>query len=300
MYSSGADTLNFSTGGTQRMSIASSGDVSVVGNMAVSGTFTGADISGTRISIVSFLAPSTIDTWNVLDANGAIGLTTSPLAMGNDQTSPVIGVKAMPQLWAGGTQLIGFEAATTVSAFGKTVTDSIGFHAKTPTVSMGTLTNAYGLYVDSITGATNNWAVYTADTTPSYFGGEVSVVGNLKIGTQTTRATGTSRGQLAQGSTYIQTTNANVTIDWSKGNIQELASFVCDGAKTITFSNAKDGAAYTLLLTGAVAHSGTCLFAGGTFKASGGNIAPTASKDVLFRFAVINTTIIYNMVDNLQ
>jgi hypothetical protein len=40
--------------------------------------------------------------------------------------------------------------------------------------------------------------------------------------------------------------------------------------------------------------------AGYTFKASGGNAAPTASADVLFTFAVVNTTVIYSMTDNLQ
>ena len=67
-------------------------------------------------------------------------------------------------------------------------------------------------------------------------------------------------------------------------------------------SNIQDDAAYSIYISGAAAHSGTCVFTAGgyTFKASGGNVAPTASKDVLFTFAVFNNTLIYNMVDNLQ
>ena len=35
--------------------------------------------------------------------------------------------------------------------------------------------DAYGLYVEDSTAATNNWAVYTAGTTKSYFGGNVGI-----------------------------------------------------------------------------------------------------------------------------
>jgi hypothetical protein len=130
----------------------------------------------------------------------------------------------------------------------------------------------------------------------------LEVNGSVRVGSQTTRATSSNRGQLALGSTYITTANASTTIDWSRGNIQELNTFLCDGTKTITFSNLQDGAAYTLLISGTAAHSGTCLFSSGgyTFKSSGGNVAPTASKDVVFTFVVINTTVVFSMTDNLQ
>lgn len=131
---------------------------------------------------------------------------------------------------------------------------------------------------------------------------KLEVSGGVRVGTQATRTTASNRGQLAQGSTFITTANASTTLDMNNGNIQELATFLCDGAKTITLSNLKDGAAYTVLISGAAAHSGTCIFSAGgfTFKASGGNTAPTASRDILFTFAVINTTVVYNMIDNLQ
>lgn len=44
-----------------------------------------------------------------------------------------------------------------------------------------TLVNDYGLYVTSMTGATNNYAVYTAGTTQSYFGGNISTGSDLKF-----------------------------------------------------------------------------------------------------------------------
>jgi hypothetical protein len=131
-------------------------------------------------------------------------------------------------------------------------------------------------------------------------GAVLEVNGDVRIGSQATRATATNRGQLALGSTYTATSAGSTTVDWSRGNMQELASFVCDGSNTITFTNMKDGAAYSLLLSGTAAHTGVCNFAGYTFKTSGGNVAPTSGKDVLFTFAVFNSTVVYSMSDNLQ
>lgn len=131
---------------------------------------------------------------------------------------------------------------------------------------------------------------------------QLEVNGDVRIGQQTNRGLATSRGTLSQGSTLLTTTNADVTMDMSKGNMQELASFQCDGVKTITLSNLQDGAAYSIYISGAAAHSGLCLFSAATysFKSSGGNTAPTASRDVLFSFSVYNNVVIYKMVDNLQ
>jgi hypothetical protein len=130
----------------------------------------------------------------------------------------------------------------------------------------------------------------------------LEIAGNVNVSSQTSRTTASNRGQLSLSSTYVQTQASAVTVDWSNGNIQEVNSFVCNGTNTITMSNVRDGAAYSLLLSGTAAHSGVCVFSasGFTFKTSGGNVAPTASKDVLFTFAVINNTIVYSMMDNLQ
>lgn len=46
----------------------------------------------------------------------------------------------------------------------------------------GTITNQYGLYVDNLTrGATANYAVFTAGTTPSWFGGAVEFNSTLRV-----------------------------------------------------------------------------------------------------------------------
>lgn len=132
---------------------------------------------------------------------------------------------------------------------------------------------------------------------------KLEVAGSVNVGSQATRTTAsTNRGQLAQGSTFVKTSAGSTTLDGNDGNQQEVINFVCNSSNTITFSNMRDGGAYTVLLSGAVAHSGTCLFAhsGLTFKTSGGNVAPTANRDILFTFTVIGTTVIYSIMDNLQ
>lgn len=124
----------------------------------------------------------------------------------------------------------------------------------------------------------------------------------IRIGTQTDRTMASDRGQLSLSSTFVAIANSSTTVDWERGNIQEINTFACDGAKTISMSNLRDGGAYTILMTGSAAHSGNCLFSssGYTFKMSGPAAPPAAGKDVLFTFAVINTTVIYTMMDNLQ
>lgn len=126
--------------------------------------------------------------------------------------------------------------------------------------------------------------------------------GTLTLGSQTTRTTATSRGQLALSSSYVTTSSGSTTIDWANGNIQELSTFVCNGTNTITMNNVKDGGSYSLLLSGSAAHSGNCLFSATsmTFKTSGGATAPFSGKDILFTFSVTNTTVVYTMTDDLQ
>lgn len=132
---------------------------------------------------------------------------------------------------------------------------------------------------------------------------KLEVAGSINVGSQTTRSTAsTNRGQLAMGSTFTKTSATSTTLNANDGNVQEVVDFLCNNSNTITFSNMRDGGVYTVLLSGNVAHTNKCLFAqaGLVFKSSGGSVAPTANKDVLFTFVVIGTTVIYTMMDNLQ
>ena len=82
-------------------------------------------------------------------------------------------------------------AGTTVTRAGLYVVDSVG-----------TVTTQYGVYIGSLTNAGTDWAIYTAGTTPSSFGGMVTVGGltvadatNIVLNTTTGTQIGTSATQ---------------------------------------------------------------------------------------------------------
>lgn len=70
----------------------------------------------------------------------------------------------------------------------------------------GTITDQYGVRVDELTFGTNNWAIYTSGTTPSYFGGEVSIDGNLVVDTDLLFV------DTAVGGIGVGTTNCNCVV----------------------------------------------------------------------------------------
>jgi hypothetical protein len=93
--------------------------------------------------------------------------------------------------WAGFQDRPSYQAASA----GQTMTNMYGYFTL-PTIDTGTVTNRYGAYVDApllqngavvtnqygyyavaLTGATNNWAFYSAGATPSQFGGPVTLGG---------------------------------------------------------------------------------------------------------------------------
>ncbi|MBW3538600.1 DUF2190 family protein, partial [Candidatus Parcubacteria bacterium] len=57
---------------------------------------------------------------------------------------------------------------------GHTITNAHNLYVAAASTA-GTMTNQYGLYVADLTTATNNYAVYTAGSTKSYFGGNVGI-----------------------------------------------------------------------------------------------------------------------------
>jgi len=73
------------------------------------------------------------------------------------------------------------------------VTGASGYYVTNGNVTGVTLTNQYGLYIESLTGATNNYSIYTGSA-QSYFGGNVGIgitvpVGLLSVGPYAPTAT---------------------------------------------------------------------------------------------------------------
>lgn len=76
--------------------------------------------------------------------------------------------------------MIGFQSMPSISS-AATVDTRIGFYVKEVQTSIpNNITNNYGIYVSELTkGTGENYAIFTAYTTPSYFGGNVQSGGNI-------------------------------------------------------------------------------------------------------------------------
>lgn len=101
-----------------------------------------------------------------------------------------------------------FFSGTSGAGLGSSAASFTGFRATDAAIASGTLTNQYGLYIDDLTTATNNFAIFSAGTTKSVLGGKLALgsttspaetldlFGNIKI-TDTTNGTkiGTATSQ---------------------------------------------------------------------------------------------------------
>ena len=130
--------------------------------------------------------------------------------------------------------------------------DFIGYHALNTVVSAGTLTNQYGLYVDNLTSATNNYAIYTA-------GGDITHIlkagQNLLIDGRTTAHTD-NEGIIKVILTSATTNNRALDLDSIFTNTIGINSYgilntvahhtVITGTNQVTYGNytgvTKDGA----------------------------------------------------------
>lgn len=102
------------------------------------------------------------------------------------------------------THLYDFLAlAPTVSA--GTVTNRYGLYVSNKT-GAGTLTNQYALYVPTFTGGSNNWTIYSVDA-PSYHGGEFRIGASSDAGTYKLQVTGDT---WLDGGVVINDSGANV------------------------------------------------------------------------------------------
>ena len=153
---------------------------------------------------------------------------------------------------------------------GGNATDMYGFLAYDPT-GTGTVTNNYGLYVNSLTKGTNNYAIYTAGSTPSYFGGSITANGaSLGAATATSPPANDNDTSVATTS-YVQSEIAPL----STGSF----GVTVDGGGSVLTSGSKGFAVvpFACTITGwsiVADASGSVSF--GVEKATDGNI-PTTS-----------------------
>lgn len=106
------------------------------------------------------------------------------------------------------TNAIGFYSVPSVEDASFTLPALYHFYAANMTnLGAATVTNQYGVYVSALSGAGSNWAVYTSGTTPSYFGGSVTVVGTVITAASTTSASGL---RLPHGTAPTSPTNGDI------------------------------------------------------------------------------------------
>lgn len=162
--------------------------------------------------------------------------------------------------------------ASTPTLNGGRVTNSYPFYAADP-AGTGAITNNYGLYVAQLTRGDSNFAIYTAGSTPSYFGGPITANGDLTAnGVLTANGNLTVSGQLSAVVGNTQNTSVFFhTSDFSTG---------VSGSGLLVITGAATGDTFTELRafkTGNSAWSDLILQAGGRFV----GIGTTAPKSKL-------------------
>jgi hypothetical protein len=139
----------------------------------------------------------------------------------------------------------------------------------------GAVTNQYGLYVSSLTKATNNWGIYTDGTTPSRFGGNITA--RAFIGTDAAIAA--------------------AAIDWATG-----ASFTktLSASTTFTFANSVPGQQIVVAITNTVANYTVTWPSSPTLKWSGGSapVQTIGAKTDVYTFVNIGGVIYGSVVQN--
>lgn len=114
-------------------------------------------------------------------ATSAWSFGAAPVAYGTVNGTNLIGFSAAPStrtvLGYSGTltNMIGFKSESLVQV--GTVTNLVGFYGTTPGIG-GTVTNAYGAYFENVSGASNNYAIYT-NSGLVRFGDNVSTTGTI-------------------------------------------------------------------------------------------------------------------------
>jgi hypothetical protein len=95
---------------------------------------------------------------------------------GSNNYDHEVGFQASPTYSSSGSidRLLGATFAPTITA--GTVDKLIGYRVNDAVISGGTVNNFYGLYFgETLDSASNNWAIYSAGDTKSYFGGNVGI-----------------------------------------------------------------------------------------------------------------------------
>lgn len=146
------------------------------------------------------------------------------------------------------TNAIGVRSYIISNGVGTTVTDGRAIEVL-DAVGGGTVTTSHGIYINSLTAGATNYAIYTAGTTQSYFGGKITFnPTNTSTGTTGAQTINRPSGTVnfAGGATSLVVTNSLVTTS------SLVFATVRTNDATATIKNVVPGAgSFTITLTAA-------------------------------------------------
>lgn len=150
------------------------------------------------------------DSSNVVGGNASMGYNSFDSRINYTGTASFdhyAGFQASPTYASSGTMADMYLHTCQPTASAGTITNLYGYYMHN-CAGGGTVTNQYGVYIAALSkGSTANWAIYTAGTTPSYFGGPV------KIG-----SSGSNISTIITG-TYTPTLTSVTNIEASTSNV---------------------------------------------------------------------------------
>jgi len=169
-------------------------------------------------------------------AGAGVNLSPSVTASGGNVKSIRVG----PSMTAAvnGDNLYNIITGGTIYGASYTGLSWIGVGIGAPSISTGSLTNAYGMYIYSGPTATNSWGLYQAGTTAkNHFDGAIDVA--------STNVAKTNQNLTPATSTV--TSGASPSVNWSLSNSFDL-TLTSATAASMAFTNAQDGQVITIAI----------------------------------------------------
>lgn len=237
------------------------------GKLHIGGTFQTSATNNVRAVRVD--ATATLGAGYAYACFDAAGITA-----GSANIDHIVGFQSRPKHECTGTLTTLYGAYCRLETYGGLITNAYGSFIS-DTIGGGSISNQTGIYIASLTKASSNFAIVTAGTTPSSFGGNITA--RAFIGTDA--AIAASAIDWATGATFSKTLSASTTF---------------------TFSNSLPGQEIRVAITNTVANYTVTWPSSPTLKWSGG-IAPVqtvGAKTDVYTFVNIGGVIYGSVVQN--
>jgi hypothetical protein len=237
------------------------------GKLHIGGTFQTSATNNVRAVRVD--ATATLGAGYAYACFDAAGITA-----GSANIDHIVGFQSRPKHECTGTLTTLYGAYCRLETYGGLTTNAYGSYIS-DTIGSGSISNQYGIYIASLAKGGNNFAIVTAGTTPSSFGGNITA--RAFIGTDAVVAA--------------------AAIDWATG-----VSFTktLSASTTFTFANSVPGQQIVVAITNTVANYTVTWPSSPTLKWSGGS-APTqtvGAKTDVYTFTNVGGVIYGSVVQN--